>query len=271
VLQSLPGKHTRASGNYSGYRKRRVDNIVRLRGSTSGLRLFKHVFNIGSVIKAARSKTRTRGRPAGTGEDDVRAALLATARRLYFKHGFAKVTARQIAAAAGTTPAMIHYYFVNKDGLFKAMVQEAIEPLSHLLSGALQSGEDAPDIGVLIAAHLRAIAANPWIATLIVNEVLAEGGRFRALFMRDIAARMLPMIVELLERERRAGRVREDLNPRLAALSLLSLNMFPFLSRVVTGPVLGVKLEGADLEELIAHTTKVFFDGIGRRSPPEEQ
>jgi AcrR family transcriptional regulator len=205
------------------------------------------------------------GRPAATHEEDVRSALLAASRRLFLKHGFDKVTARQIAAAAGTTPAMIHYYYVNKDGLFRTMLQEAIEPLRVLLSGALQSGAPAPDIRALIAAHLRTVAANPWIATLIVNEVLAEGGRFRALFMREVASRMLPMIVELLERERSAGRARADLNPKLAALSLLSLNMFPFISRVVTGPVLGLKFEGAELEELIAHTTQVFLDGIGNR------
>jgi len=223
------------------------------------------------TAKAARAKARTRGRPAGISEEDVRAALLAAARRLFLKHGFAKVTARQIAAAAGTTPAMIHYYYDNKEGLFRAMLQETVEPLAHLLAGALQSNTAAPDIGALIEAHLRTVAANPWIATLVVNEVLAEGGRFRPMFLRDIAARMVPMVVELLDRERRAGRLREDLNPRLAALSLLSLNMFPFLARVVVGPVLGVKLEGAELDELIAHTTKVFFEGTRQPSLGEAQ
>jgi TetR/AcrR family transcriptional regulator len=212
-----------------------------------------------------------RGRPVGASEEDIRAALLAAARRLFLKHGFAKVTARQIAAAAGTTPAMIHYYYDNKDGLFRVMLQETVEPLGHLLAGALQSGPAAPDIGALIAAHVRTVAANPWIATLIVTEVLPEGGRFRAAFMRDVAGRMLPMIVELLDRERRAGRVRSDLDPRLGALSLLSLNMFPFLTRIVIGPVLGVKLEGAELEELIAHTTRVFLDGIRHPAAGEQK
>ena len=214
------------------------------------------------TVKPAKRRARPRGRPAEAAEEDVRAALMTAARQLFLKYGFAKVTARQIAAVAGTTPAMIHYYFDNKDGLFRAMLEEAVEPLRHLLADVLRPGTGAPDIGMLIAAQLRTVAANPWIATLILNEVLAEGGRFRAIFIRDVAGRMLPMLVELFDRERRAGRIREDLNPRLAALSLLSLNIFPFLTRVVTGPLLDVKLEGAALEELIAHTTKVFLDGI---------
>ena len=216
------------------------------------------------TARAAKPKSRPRGRPVVASEEDVRAALMAAARQLFLKHGFAKVTARQIAAAAGTTAAMIHYYFDNKDGLFRTMLQEAIKPLGHLLADGLRPGTGVPDLGKLIAAQMRTVAANPWIATLILNEVLAAGGRFRATFMRNVAGRMLPMLVELIERERRAGRIREDVNSRLAALSLLSLNMFPFLTRVVTGPVLGVKLEGPELEELIEHTTKVFLDGVSR-------
>ena len=215
------------------------------------------------TARTARPKSRPRGRPVRESEEDVRAALMTAARQLFLKHGFAKVTARQIAASAGTTAAMIHYYFDNKDGLFRAMLQEAIKPLGHLLADGLRPGTGAPDVGKLIGAQMRTVAANPWIATLILNEVLA-GGRFRATFMRNVAGQMLPMLVELLDRERRAGRIREDVDPRLAALSLMSLNMFPFLTRVVIGPALGVKLEGAELEELIEHNTKVFFDGISR-------
>ena len=56
----------------------------------------------------------------------MRSALLDAASKLFLKHGFERVTARQIAAAAGTTPAMIHYYFGNKLGLFRAMLERAI-------------------------------------------------------------------------------------------------------------------------------------------------
>ena len=101
----------------------------------------------------------------------------------------------------------------------------------------------------------------PWIATLIVNEVLAEKGRFRGTFIRDIAGRQAPLVLELLQRARASGRLREDLDVRLAALSLLSLCMFPFLTRAVAGPVLGLKFDHDDTERLIAHTARMFAVG----------
>jgi AcrR family transcriptional regulator len=213
--------------------------------------------------KARRARPRSVGRPSAQSEADVRAALIAAAKQLFLKFGFEKVTARQIAAAAGTTPAMIHYYFDNKMGLFRAMLQDAIEPLRRMLSGAVDaSAAPAVDIAGLIEGHIRIAAANAWIPTLIVNEVLPEGGKFRATFVRDIASKLLPMLVQLIEQGRREGKFRADLDPQLAALSILSLNVFPLISRAITAPILGITLEGADLDRLIAHTTKLLLNGI---------
>ena len=190
---------------------------------------------------------------------------MAAAKELFLKHGFAKVTARQIAAAAHTTPAMIHYYFENKVGLFRAMLQEAIEPFGRLLSAAVDASDSAPaaDLAALIGGHVRTAVANAWIATLIVNDVLPEGGQFRATFVRDIASRLLPMLVELLEHGRKNGTLRSDIDPKLTALAILSLNVFPLITRSITGPVLGFKLEGDEVERFIAHTTRLLFRGIG--------
>jgi TetR/AcrR family transcriptional regulator len=215
-------------------------------------------------VKAKRARKRTVGRPSAQAEADIRAALVAAAKELFLKHGFEKVTAREIAAAAGTTPAMIHYYFENKVGLFRAMLQQAIEPLGRMLSSAVEARADATpmDLASLIGGHIRMAASNSWFAPLIVNEVLPESGQFRAAFVRDIASKLLPMLVELLERGRAAGTYREDIDPRLTALSIVSLNMFPFISHPITGPLLGIKLEGEDLNRLIENTTRLLFHGI---------
>jgi AcrR family transcriptional regulator len=200
-------------------------------------------------------------------EDDVRSALLDAAHKLFLKHGFDRVTARQIAAAAGTTPAMIHYYFGNKLGLFRAMLDRAIRPLRELLAGSLAGTDHAPmEIPALIRGQMQTVAANAWIPGFVVNEVFADRGRFRATFVRDIASRHVPLLIELIERGKRSGRFRADLEPRLAVLSLLSLCMFPFISRGVTEPVLGLKYEGEELERYIDHTARLFLAGIEQRA-----
>ena len=210
-----------------------------------------------------RRRVRQRGRPPGEAEADIRSALLEAAHKLFLKHGFEMVTAREIAAAAGTTPAMIHYYFTNKLGLFRAMLQRAIEPVRQQLAASL-AAETAPllDLQTLITAYMRTAAANQWISTLIINEVFPERGRFRTTFIREVATPMMSMFTQVLERARQGGKLRADLDVKLAALSLLSLCIFPFISRNVTGPVLGLRLEGDSLQQLIDHNVRVCTAGI---------
>ena len=75
-----------------------------------------------------RRDPRRPGRPAG-GTAEVREALLAQARDLFLQQGFGAVSTRRIAAAAGTTPAMIHYHFGDKLGLYLAMIETAARPV----------------------------------------------------------------------------------------------------------------------------------------------
>lgn len=215
-----------------------------------------------SVARRRRPRVpRSRGRPATEAAADVRAALLDAARALFLKHGFVKVSSRQIAAAAHTTPAMIHYYFEDKHGLFREIVAEAIAPFVRQLGGAFGQDGQAIDPATLIAAHMRTGAANPWLGSLLVNEVFAEGGELRVDFIRDVAQRLAPMLLGVFENARARGVLRADLDLKLAALSFLSLCAFPLISRAVTGPVLGIRLEGADLDRLVDHTVKVFMQG----------
>jgi hypothetical protein len=109
------------------------------------------------------------------------------------------------------------------------------------------------------------LATNPWVPALIVQEVLTEGGQFRDLFVEQFAGRLAPLLVAIIRRGQAAGTVRADVDPRLAALSAISLSVFPFLALPVASRVLGVSVEGDAVERLTAHTTRVLLEGIGSR------
>lgn len=113
-----------------------------------------------------------------------------------------------------------------------------------------------------MSAYMRMVAANPWFPALIIQEVLARNGRMRGEFIERFAARTAPALVAVLRREREQGKLRVDLEPRFAAVSLLSLCVFPFVSLPITGPVLGFRPEGDDLDRFISHTTQLFRDGV---------
>lgn len=211
---------------------------------------------------AQRRPARRPGRPVG-GDAAVREALLDTARRLFLARGFGPVTIRQIAAAAGSSPATIHYHFGDKLGLYRAMLEAAIAPVSAALQRLADPARaEQVDIGEVIRLYTRMLVDNPWVPALIVQEVLAEGGRFREQFIENFAGRLAPLFAAIIRREQARGVIRGDLDPRLAALSAISLTVFPFVALPVTSRVLGVTVTGDAADRLAAHTIRVLFDGI---------
>ena len=192
----------------------------------------------------------------------MRGELLAAARELFLKYGFRAVSSRQVAAAAGANPAMIHYYFGNKHGLYEAMLEEAIGPGIAQLNAMLEAPADEASTARMLETYMHIMTANPWIPGLLLREVLMPDGAFREQFIRDFASRFAPRVAELVRHEARSGQVRADLDPRFAVISFLSLGLFPFLALPVWTRALGVAPSPALIEQLVAHTLRVFREGV---------
>lgn len=62
------------------------------------------------------------------GGSDRRAAIVATATRLFADEGYDGVSLRQIAREAGVDSALVHHYFEGKEDLFAACVELPAEP-----------------------------------------------------------------------------------------------------------------------------------------------
>ena len=206
---------------------------------------------------SARRPRRGPGRPARQrGGPDPREALLDAAGRLYALRGAEAHSLRAIADAAGVTPAMVHYYFGDKHGLTDALLERALARILERVAG-MRGLADLP------ATVAQAFGAEPWIPPLLVREVLAEGGRFRERFIESYASKLAKLVPGMLKAEMAAGRLRADLDPRLAFVSLVGMLAFPFVARPVLEPVLGLRYDDAFLARFAEHTRRVFFEGVG--------
>ncbi|NBB92835.1 MAG: TetR family transcriptional regulator [Gammaproteobacteria bacterium] len=212
--------------------------------------------------KATKKKraARTPGRPAG--ETEIRDRLLEIALREFSSHGFRGVSVTAIASEAGATPAMIHYYFGNKQGLYEAVLQHALGPILARLEAVRAAPPDGEDLlPRFIRGYMRLLAENPAVPSLIVRDVLSPGGQMRETFLKGFASRGGSGVRSLVERAQSLGRLRADLDPDLAALSLLSMAVFPFVGRPVAGQVLDYSLEPECIDELAEHTLNLFYNG----------
>ncbi len=96
----------------------------------------------------AANKAAPRGRPVRRLAEAVetRGLILDHAEALFARHGLHGVTVREVGSSAGVDPALVHYYFETKKGLFDAVFERRAEVLnaeriSSMDAYALAAGE----------------------------------------------------------------------------------------------------------------------------------
>lgn len=104
----------------------------------------------------------------------VRARILSAAKAEFARRGLRGASVRQVAGRAGTTAAMINYYFGGKQSLYDAVLSEAMGRLYARLGPALAGARDQP-APALAEAYFDFLASERELQRLLLREVLDRG------------------------------------------------------------------------------------------------
>ena len=215
------------------------------------------------MARAAHARPRQPGRPRLTAESDLRARAVDVALDLFATRGIAATSLRDIARAAGVTPALLHYYFGGKPQLVETLTAERLMPVVGQMREAMHqaNGNSAALIAGFVGAAFGLIERYPWFPPLWAREVLCDGGALRELVMQRIA----PLIPQQLEQQFRAaqtrGELNPDLDPRLLVVSLIGLTLFTAASAPIWRGIF--RADDIDNEALRRHTLALLDRGIG--------
>jgi AcrR family transcriptional regulator len=153
------------------------------------------------------------------GGRDVRTAILRAARKLYFTHGAAGVTARRIATVVGVSPTAIYLYFRNLGDVLEHLRMEG----HGLLADALRAVDpELPAVERLRRmgrAYYAFGLAHPRYYELMFDYARAERPR-RAAVQREMYTLML--LRDAVQRGVDRGEIRSDLDPLVITNALWS-------------------------------------------------
>lgn len=210
---------------------------------------------------SAREHKRAPGRPAGVAPD-LREKLLDAALACYVSQGIAATSLRDIASGAKVTPALLHYYFGDKQQLQEAVIESRLMPAFATMREFLALSGD--DVAGLVAGFVRGfgeiVARHPWLPALWVREVLCEGGALRELLVDRIAPAIPRMLAERFAAAQTEGRLNPDLDPRLLVVSLVGLTMFPAAGAPIWQRIFDA--DDLDAQALRAHTIALLDRGL---------
>jgi len=209
---------------------------------------------------AQTTSERARGRPADTIQQDLKAQILATAEQLFTEHGYAATSIRNIADTTGVNPALVHYYFGNKRVLLQEVIEHSTQPLADALA-SLKENENA-SIEDLVGLLVSMAAEHPNIPRLLTREVLLPGGEMQDYFIKNLAPHLGGALPGLLEKEKKAGNLRDDIDPAYSALMILATCLFPFIARSLAEPVFGINFGAGGADILTKNISDLLKRGL---------
>jgi TetR/AcrR family transcriptional regulator len=123
------------------------------------------------MTTAVKSRLGTRGRP-----EQSRAAILEAAVREFAQEGVAGARTDAIARSAGVNKALLYYYYQDKEGLYRAVLDQVFSGLRAAIHEALsQALSPREKLARYVRAHFDYIASHPLYPRIVQAEFLRAG------------------------------------------------------------------------------------------------
>ena len=201
--------------------------------------------------------TKVPGRPQAAADIQNRQRLLDAARQCFSQQGYAASTTRTIAAAAGTNPALIRYYFGNKAGLFQAVLQETLQPMLKLMQAITQQRQ-APDLLVLIQQYHQMMAPHPELPLMLFralhNPASAEYSMVSQVFEQVIGTALTRLLQQLTTQNATVGMQQHQTQ----LICALALAVFPFLMPQLIRQILQFEASASQLQAIVTMAAPLF-------------
>ena len=164
--------------------------------------------------------------------DPTAQVILDAAESLFARQGFAATTVKQLGARAGVTPALLYYYFRDKDGLYEAVLERILGQLAGAAGerlGTAPSPQQA--VRSIVALQAEILTARPDAARLILRELVDHEARHAGPVASAFVTTAFRGLCDAIRAGQAAGHFRRDLRPEHAALSTIAQVVYAFLAR----------------------------------------
>lgn len=190
--------------------------------------------------------------------------ILDAAEAEFAKHGLSGARIEAIAKGAGVTTAMIHYYFENKEGLYKTVLQRPATETHDLLEQLELEKLPPPEaLKSLIRVAIAYEAAHPFRGMLWFQEANQNQGKY---FKLGNWQKTFAHIIKVLERGVAEGTFRQ-LDPFLVCLQIAGICTFYFNAheniKHLTPDV--DRLSSEMIEKYTQEAINLILAGVGER------
>jgi len=192
-------------------------------------------------VPDARRRAPSRPRAASPeGEPEKRRAILHAALRVFADKGYHGCRIADVARQAGVAYGLVYHYFRDKDELLESVIEEQWA----ILVGAIRAIADGPGgaaekVASVIRFALDVFRTAPAAVRVLILEVPRTPGGLRAGGTRQTFDTALHLVADIVQRGQAAGELRRDVDPAVAAasvLGILDMNIAGMVTGLLTAP-----------------------------------
>jgi TetR/AcrR family transcriptional regulator len=187
---------------------------------------------------------------------------LAAATSLFAVRGAQRTTIRQIAAAADVNSQLIYYYFHDKEGLFRAVLEGAASRVDALLAQAGKSdGSPRERLARFVSEWVKVTLAEA-PAIRMLHRAMLDGDEALAKEIQRHAGAHAMQIGSLIAEGVASGAFRVELDPRRAVASLVGMVQYLALAGPILFASTKLKPDREGQEAMAQHTAELFLGGL---------
>lgn len=212
--------------------------------------------------------------------DPVRARLLKAALDCFLSDDYHDVSTRMIAEKAGANVSMIRYYFGSKEGLYKEMIRDTLNPVLNAFDS--QDPASPASLTDVLRLYYATMSKHPAFPKLILKVIALNHGpgkRFIQQLLERTRTRAIKRMDLLKTREaasfppvpgRGSGREQEVMiDPQIFRMTFVSLAMTPMLLKELFEEQLERELDAEFLNTLAEFNGRLLSAALA--TPSSEQ
>jgi len=203
--------------------------------------------------------------PKGLEDRAMRTTILDAALKTFSVHGYAGASIASIAAVYKVSPALIHYYFNNKDEMWRAALDHGIGDVIGDLTDTMRDlkGFDAiSQLKFFIRRYIAIVSDRPEVFDVILRESAAPGPRLVWLTKRHLNP-LYSLSTTLVEAAQAEGAIKSGIPPYHVSQIIVGASYHFIASRVRMQEAYGVDVTSKELRERHADAVlDIIFTGL---------
>lgn len=158
--------------------------------------------------------------------------IIEAAKKVFLRKGYSGARMQDIADEVGMNKALLHYYFRNKESLFRMIFLESFKTMTPVMKNMISENSPVVDkIKTFISIYSEMLQNNPYLPLFLINELAQDPERITSALLQN--GEGLPdfgLFMNKIHEASERGEINK-VDPMSIIINIISLCVYPYVAK----------------------------------------